>query len=305
MNSELSIRRFPKPNPVNSIENLRRRVERLFRGESPYNPRNQRQSNLNLNDLRRSDDSYAEFTYNVGSFLDFICSAIPDGDVYIFGGLIRDMAFYGASGFNSDVDIVVTKEWDPYKRLLMNLGARVNKFGGLRFFIGEMPVDLWHAEDTWAFAEGHVKYRGIASLLDTTILNWDAILMNWRSKRILSKPSYLDELSRRILDVVLIENPNPLGMLVRILRHLAQKDAEKITVKAANYVGDACRVYTFESVSGYEVEKFGDAIVESRLFAFFREYSILDDFPPDQRIELAEASVIRQLDLGEKKKDGV
>ena len=72
--------------------------------------------------------------------------------------------------------------------------------------------------------------HGIASLTETTVLNWDAILMNWRNRTFVCRNDYLSSLRTRVLDVVLQQNPNPLAMAVRVFRHLSIKDARQVTM---------------------------------------------------------------------------
>ena len=144
---------------------------------------------------------------NISSFLDFVADINVGGGVYIFGGLLRDLAIFGKKGFNSDVDVVVEGDWESCVSYLSSAGALKNKFGGFRLRVAGMPVDIWNARETWAVRKGLVEYRGISSLIDTTVLNWDAILMNWRTKNFVCQDQYIDQISERILDVVLLSQP--------------------------------------------------------------------------------------------------
>src|SRR5690606_14591908 len=144
----------------------------------------------------------------------------------------RDLALLGRKGFASDIDIVVEGEWDELSQYLKKIGAAKNKFGGFRLFAGDWPVDIWSAEETWAIRQGLGPYQSIRSLTKTTVLNWDAVLMDWRSRRFVCDDDYLTNLNNRSLDVVLKENPNPRGMAVRVFRHLSAKDARRLTRSA-------------------------------------------------------------------------
>lgn len=258
----------PKLQPVESTKNLRERVERLFK--SPAKTSN-RINQLTL-DSSFELDIEQRINYpsqNIEAFLNFITDAIPDGEVYLFGGVLRDLALLGRRGFNSDVDLVVEGNWSHFIPYLESLGAHKNKFGGYRLMIGEMPVDLWHAEETWAIKQGLVFYKGIASLTDTTVLNWDAILMNWRTRSFIHRKNYFEEINTRVLDVVLEENPNPLGMAVRVFRHLCLKDARKITPTAAKYLAKCARRYSFEEIHNAEIKSYQNANIERALHRFF------------------------------------
>lgn len=259
---------LPKLQPVDSTKNLRERVERLFRAPVKSSKR------INQLTLDSSFESGIEREINypsqsIEAFLNFIAHAIPDGEVYLFGGVLRDLALLGRRGFNSDVDLVVEGNWSHFITYLESLKAHKNKFGGYRLMIGEMPVDIWHAEETWAIKQGLVSYKGIASLTNTTVLNWDAILMNWRTRNFIYRKDYFEEINTRVLDIVLEENPNPLGMAVRVFRHLCLKDARKITTSAAKYLAKCSRIYSFEEIHDAELKSYQNAYVERTLHRFF------------------------------------
>ena len=164
------------------------------------------------------------------------------------GELLRDLAMFGRKGFASDIDLVVDGDWVHLANYLERLGASRNRFGGYRLYVERWPIDIWAARETWAIREGLVRYRGIESLTKTTILNWDAILLNWRTKEVVCGPDYFSEIQQHLMDVVLTKNPNPLGAAVRAFRHLCSKDAEKLTVAAARYLGDAAKRHSSESI---------------------------------------------------------
>ena len=51
-------------------------------------------------------------------------------EVYVFGGLLRDLALYGSSDFSSDVDIVlVPHDEAAFEAILEKFAFRRNKFG--------------------------------------------------------------------------------------------------------------------------------------------------------------------------------
>ena len=86
--------------------------------------------------------------------------------------------------------------------------------------------------------------------------------MNWRYRTFVHADSYLDEINSRVLDVVLEENPNPLGMAVRVFRHLCQANARKITQSAAEYLAHCADTYSFKSFEALKFEA-----MEIRLFS--------------------------------------
>ncbi|MBC6906715.1 hypothetical protein DWB84_14780 [Saccharophagus sp. K07] len=207
---------------------------------------------------------------SIKEFLDFSADVSGSGGIYVFGGALRDLAMFGVSGFTSDIDVVVDRSWDVLEPALIKRKAIKNKFGGLRLYVGKMPIDIWNSENTWAFKQGYLKYRGIHSLLETTILNWDSILMDWKKKRLICDPTYFSEIRNRRLDVVFEENPNRLGMLLRVLRHLHQKDAKKISLRACRYLAKETVNFSFEELRNAEIRSYKSAIIELKLYDFFR-----------------------------------
>jgi len=195
---------------------------------------------------------------------------MPDGDVYLFGGVLRDLALLGRRGFNSDIDLVVEGNWSNFVSYLESLKAYRNKFGGYRLTIGGWPIDIWNARETWAIKQGLVPYKGIASLTNTTVLNWDAILMSWRTRSFIHRKNYFEEINLRALDIVLEQNPNPLGMAVRVFRHLCLKDARKLTPSAAKYLANCARTYSFADLKKAELSSYPYPIIKQTLYNFFK-----------------------------------
>ena len=210
------------------------------------------------------------------SFLDFLTSINPSGGVYLFGGVLRDLALLGRKGFNSDIDLVIEGDWCGCSSYIESLSARKNKFGGYRLNVAGWDVDIWNAEETWAIKKGLVSYEGVASLTDTTVLNWDAILMNWGSKKFICREGYLDFISSRCMDLVLEENPNPVGMVVRIFRHLSMKDARKITPRAIDFLAESVTKYSYSDLVEKELSSYGNILIDRVMYEFFREVSCSD-----------------------------
>lgn len=210
---------------------------------------------------------------SVSDFLSFLSDLNPNGEMYLFGGLIRDVALYGKRGFASDIDVVIDGDWDVISDYLSGRGAKRNRFGGFRFVFDGWPIDVWSAEETWAIKHGCIEYRGISSLTDTTILNWDSILMNWRTKNFIHPKTYFPQLVKRHLELVLEENPNPLGMAVRVFRHLCSKDASKVGPKALNYLCRISQSYSLESLQSHELISYGSTLIEPSIYTLFRRFS--------------------------------
>ena len=265
-------------NVVNTEAHLRARVLRLIREisrtrDAQYQP--DLYQNPYIVDDKRHIDTPTASVYN---FLDYLCDTLPAGELYLFGGVLRDLAMFGRKGFVSDFDLVVEGDWAHLTKYLERLGASRNRFGGYRLYVEKWPMDIWAARETWAIREGFVQYRGIESLTKTTILNWDAILLNWRSRELVCRPDYFHEIQQHLMDVVLTENPNPLGAAVRAFRHLCSKDAEKLTVAAARYLAGAAKRHSPESIVRAEVASYRSRVIDPAVLRFFEQLDTRSTF---------------------------
>lgn len=295
--------KFPKFLPAKSTSDLRERIARYFKGTQvessdlvTYKEPN-KSSNSKFPypqerfDFLGSYDTKLAYKHphtDVVEALNFISSAIPNGVLYLFGGIIRDMALFGKRGFNSDIDLVADGDWEVIVPFIKSLGAIKNKFGGYRFNINSYDIDVWGAEKTWAITQDYVVYNGISSLLDTTVLNWDAIVMNWDTKRFIHKKEYFHDLRNRHLEIVLESNPNPLGMFVRVLRHLIQKNAESISFESVELLHRLANQFSFEEVSISEIRSYGNAVISENIYSDFRDRTFQISSIDDDRIYLGD-----------------
>ena len=199
---------------------------------------------------------------------------MPSGELYLFGGILRELALFGRKGFASDIDLVVEGDWSNVMQYLRELGVTQNRFGGFRLSIDNWPIDLWQARETWAIRKGFVQYNGIQSLTRTTILNWDAILMDWRSKQIICGEHYFAHIHNQIMDVVLPENPNPLGAAVRAFRQLCMNYAKQLTVRAAQYLGSSVQQYSRTTIIRSEAEHYKHRFIDAQILRFFEDLDI-------------------------------
>ena len=147
------------------------------------------------------------------------------GPVVVFGGLVRDLALFGNRKFCSDLDLVIdTSDLDGFHNYMLSIGAKFNRYLGYRVVIGRWPVDIWPLQNTWAHREGHVEIKDFKDLLDTTFFGCDAILYDISKNRLVSNRGYFEEMSKRLLDINLLPNPNPIGNTVRGFRYAIDKE---------------------------------------------------------------------------------
>lgn len=183
------------------------------------------------------------------------------GQVYLFGGAIRDIALDGMRNFYSDLDFVVDASPKHLDQLLNKLSktysVKRNKFGGYRLKCDKWWLDIWALSNTWAFSAGKVSPNNQASqLLNTTILNWDAILYQVVEHKLVYKTDYFAQLSQGRLDLVLADNPNPKGAYVRVLRTLVSKKVECISYQLAQYLLAREKEFSYAELLDYEAQHF-------------------------------------------------
>ena len=182
---------------------------------------------------------------------------------YLFGGVVRDLALYGKRGLaerEPDIDIVCAARGSAarpfFSRLRRENGVLRNRFGGFRLRTHRWTVDVWAAEDTWAFREGKVAYESVESLLETTITNWEAVLFRLDGGTLTCKDSFFRDIQDGYLDVVSCENPNLLGMYVRLVRACIEWPVRQLSEKARDVVRTAIETYSFEDLQSYEREHY-------------------------------------------------
>ena len=178
---------------------------------------------------------------------------------YLFGGVVRDLALYGRRGLSGgevDIDIVCGARGRSgdvfFEDLKSRAGVVKNRFGGLRMTTDRWNVDIWPAEETWAFRTGNARYESVESLLKTTITNWEAVLYRLNGGPLMHRPRYFEEICSGYLDVVLDDNPNRLGMYVRLVRACIAGPVSCLSGKARAVFKGAAEQYSFEELKSYE-----------------------------------------------------
>ena len=187
----------------------------------------------------------------------FINEVSVCADVFIFGGALRDISLLGAPSFRSDVDTVVqVHDREAFADILVRQHAVQNKFGGYRVRFGRWNFDVWEISRTWAFSEGIVEASSPLSLLQTTFFNWDAILYDWRLGSLHHSQNYFSDLSQRYLELVLEDNPNTIGALVRTLRTLSSSDEILAGPRLSTFITDQLERASNEDLLSYEALSF-------------------------------------------------
>ena len=172
-------------------------------------------------------------------------------EVYIFGGLLRDLALSGVASFESDVDIVIRPfNVQAFHNWADENGFKPNKFGGFRLLKDRWLFDIWELDRTWAFRHDPSIPRTKYTLKDTTFFNWDAIAYDIKANQIICSQSYFCDLLQSRLEVNYEPNPNPLGTLVRSLKFV--KNGAKTGPKLTEFIRKNMGVNSDLEISQYD-----------------------------------------------------
>jgi hypothetical protein len=145
---------------------------------------------------------------------------MPLGDVFVIGGLVRDIARFGKTRFKSDVDLVLAAPPKTVERFAARLNATPNRFGGFGVKTGNWKIDFWSLRNTWAHREGHVFIRNEKDLLKCTFFDIDSVVYNLNSRELVAEACYLDRIHDRSIDINLRPNPSEDGNLLRAVRRV-------------------------------------------------------------------------------------
>ncbi|APP06745.1 hypothetical protein AAFX19_15650 [Vibrio harveyi] len=195
-----------------------------------------------------------------------ISSLTESAYTYVFGGMLRDIGLFGTKGFESDIDLVFSGDKASLAKAIRKvdcLNYHENKFGGYRIQGLHWELDVWCAQDTWAIKKGHVKFDDISSLLNTTLMTWDSVLYCINDNKLIVRENYLDNLISRKLDIILEENPNKVGSLVRVLRAIYGKQAASLGPKAATLLANTLTAYKSTTLIEYEKQSFTSHFIDN------------------------------------------
>lgn len=138
--------------------------------------------------------------------------------VAVVGGLVRDFAREGRTGFRSDVDLVIHDSKEEVALLAEKLNATPNRFGGYGYKSGPWKIDFWALETTWA--RKHVPMQTLEDILLGTFFDWDAVAYDLWGRKLICHDDYLERLRAKTLEINLRPNPSPMGNLIRAIRRL-------------------------------------------------------------------------------------
>lgn len=138
-------------------------------------------------------------------------------EIIFFGGAIRDLYFDNINEKPRDLDIVLTskRNFEQVEFLIKQFSHRKNRFGGYKLAINGLELDIWYLENTWAFQNKKLKMSE-ENLTRSVYLSVDGVSYNY-NRRMLNDNIFSNTNKKRIIDIVLEDNPQEELNLVRAL----------------------------------------------------------------------------------------
>lgn len=132
------------------------------------------------------------------------------GDVYLIGGVLREIKDNGRIVSLRDVDVIIdTSKEKEYEKFILSYSPGINRFGGYKVQCQNLIIDIWLLRQTWAYSTRAIKCTSedyVRMLPQTVFLNMDAIVYDMRNDKWYDT-EYQKAMETKILDIVLEENP--------------------------------------------------------------------------------------------------
>ena len=137
---------------------------------------------------------------------EFVYQVIATTEAYVFSGVIRNYFLHKKE--MRDLDIVIEDDVN-LRDLFGQYSACVNSFGGYKFSIGGLKIDLWVIKKTWALKTfptlfDKILYQAIPS---TSFFNFSAVVFSLNNKRFIYRKEFASFVKSHKLDIVYPINP--------------------------------------------------------------------------------------------------
>ena len=194
---------------------------------------------LNMKEMESKFAGYVDTClFSTTKKKEFINKLLSSGDVYIFGGVIRDF-FLDSNGSmqdHRDIDLVSTGSISNIENYLLPLTIRKTRFGGYALRLEEKHIDLWELKRTWAI-EHQPRFEFILDevLPATSFFNITAIVFSLEKKKFFYRKEFEKGIGKRTLDIVYEPNPFPELCIVKSIEYI-RKYGLTISQKLRRYI---------------------------------------------------------------------
>ena len=190
------------------------------------------------------------FTNNISpSVQELILRLKEETDIYLFSGIIRDYFLFKGAGISvRDIDLVVESDV-VLEKIIRGRGAKKNSFGGYKFIIDDIYIDIWAVEKTW----GLKYYPSLFStdlyinLLKTTFFTFSSILYNFNENKFIYDIDFKRFLRDKELRLILPNNPYPELCIVNT-RYYSETRKLKLNKNLISYIRKHKHISSFEYV---------------------------------------------------------
>src|SRR5699024_3019557 len=107
-------------------------------------------------------------------FDQFFNEAFKQGDLILVGGAIRDFALHRNP---KDLDIIIDCNLYKLNDLMNKYNFHKNRFGGYKFKIKDIQIDIWNISNHWAFKE-NIYECSFENISKGAFFNFDAITLS-------------------------------------------------------------------------------------------------------------------------------
>ena len=131
-------------------------------------------------------------------------------NIYIFSGIIRN--FFLSINEIRDLDIVLEKNINIEDFIEKDWTIRQNSFGGYKIDTGNINIDLWTLQRTWAIQYQKRLDFGVDELSrfipSTAFFNFSAVQFSFNEKKFYYKPDFIKFLKNKEINYVYTPNAN-------------------------------------------------------------------------------------------------
>lgn len=160
-----------------------------------------------MNGIISKIETYLKLKHNAYKFYKLLEKSC---DMYVIGGLLRDLYIYNTLDNIKDIDIVIEiKDSKNFDKLVKTYKPRINAFGGYKFKIDNIIFDIWELDNTWAYKSKTLDIetnKYIENLQYTVFLNIDSIVYDIQNNK-LYKDAFDNCIETKTLDIILETNP--------------------------------------------------------------------------------------------------
>lgn len=176
-------------------------------------------------------------------------------EVFVFGGLLRDLATGSGPIAPRDVDVVVSGvPSGTLEDAFRGVTRRRTRFGGLVLAVEGWRFDVWDLNDTWAFRTQVVADPSFQTLPLTTFLDVEAITLEYRPRpgkaRRLFEHGFFEAVHNRQVELNLASNP---------FEHLAVVRSMVIASTMGYALGPSLRRFILDHITVETVEQLVEA----------------------------------------------